>query len=173
MSSKYDFMADIAKFNAMYKMPVNDTPTILFRSPDELIKRLFELRKILEDEVAEVDDIIQNAEDGVMPVDLLTEIADWLGDLQVFCASEMRKFGLHNDAILGIIMQSNFSKLQADGTALFIDGKLQKGPNYWKPEPQIKRYLMLEIQAAQNERDKATYAKLLEDITGVPKGEGS
>jgi hypothetical protein len=38
-------------------------------------------------------------------------------------------------------MQSNFSKLGADGKAIISEGKVQKGPGYWKPEPQIKELL--------------------------------
>jgi hypothetical protein len=39
-------------------------------------------------------------------------------------------------------MDSNASKLQADGTPLFVEGKLQKGPGYWKPEPKIKDLIL-------------------------------
>lgn len=36
-------------------------------------------------------------------------------------------------------MQSNFSKLGADGKPIYDErGKVQKGQNYWKPEPKIK-----------------------------------
>jgi hypothetical protein len=39
-------------------------------------------------------------------------------------------------------MDSNFSKKQADGSVLKDEhGKVQKGPAYWKPEPQIKELL--------------------------------
>lgn len=74
-------------------------------------------------------------------MEIFTELADLLGDIQVFCASEMKRFDIPLDATLRIIMDSNSSKLQADGTALFVDGKLQKGPNYWKPEPMIEEML--------------------------------
>jgi predicted HAD superfamily Cof-like phosphohydrolase len=69
-------------------------------------------------------------------------LADLLGDIQVYCASEMRKFGLPQDDVLSIIMQSNFSKLGADGKPIYDErGKVQKGPGYWKPEPKISAML--------------------------------
>jgi predicted HAD superfamily Cof-like phosphohydrolase len=69
-------------------------------------------------------------------------LADLLGDIQVYAASEMAKFGLPLDQVLAIIMQSNFSKLGADGKPIYDErGKVQKGPDYWKPEPKIKEML--------------------------------
>ena len=154
MSSQ--FTRDIRKFNTMYGLPVNDSPTIPFKTSSEkgtarmqLIDRLKQFKKIVQDEVDEVDEIMEKVEAGDEPLEILTELADWLGDLQIFCASEMLKFGLDNEMILSVIMSSNFSKLQADGTALMIDGKLQKGPNYWKPEPKLKRMIQASWHAAE------------------------
>jgi predicted HAD superfamily Cof-like phosphohydrolase len=46
------------------------------------------------------------------------------------------------DQVLAIIMQSNFSKLGADGLPIYDErGKVMKGPNYWKPEPKIQAML--------------------------------
>ena len=69
-------------------------------------------------------------------------LADLLGDIQVYCASEMAKFGLPLDQVLAIIMQSNFSKLGADGKPIYDErGKVMKGPDYWKPEPKLQAML--------------------------------
>ncbi len=69
-------------------------------------------------------------------------LGDLLGDVQVYCASEMAKFGLPLDEVLAIIMQSNFSKLDADGKPIYDErGKVMKGPGYWKPEPKIQALL--------------------------------
>ena len=88
------------------------------------------------------DDIVAALERGVPELEALTMLADLLGDIQVYCASEMSKFGLPLDDVLGIIMQSNFSKLGADGNPIYDErGKVQKGPNYWKPEPKIQALL--------------------------------
>ena len=42
-------------------------------------------------------------------------MSDWLGDVIVYCASEARRWGLPTEKILDIIMQSNFSRLDANG----------------------------------------------------------
>lgn len=149
------FSKDIRKFNSMYSMPVNDSPSVVYDNRYHLSERLKQFKKILLDEISEVDEITVRLDDPghlVSPLDVLTELADWLGDIQVFCASEMRKFGLDNDTVLSIIMASNFSKMQADGTPLFIDGKLQKGPDYWKPEPMLLRYIRAADRTAPKEK---------------------
>jgi hypothetical protein len=39
-------------------------------------------------------------------------------------------------------MESNFSKLGADGQPIYDErGKVMKGPSYWKPEPRIRSLL--------------------------------
>jgi hypothetical protein len=49
---------------------------------------------------------------------------------------------------MNIIMASNFSKLGADGKPILADGKVQKGPFYWKPEPRLKQMLLSSIAEA-------------------------
>lgn len=136
------FLADIDKFNAMYKLPSPSAPTIEFA-------RLEGFKKIISEEVTEVDDIIIKY-DAITPespseveAEVLTDIADWLGDMIVYCTSELRRYGLKPTAILEIIMQSNFSKLDADGQPIYDPetGKVLKGPGYWKPEPKIREWI--------------------------------
>lgn len=143
MSSVDPIISRIQAFNKMYGLPCNDKPTLHFPDRGALIRRLEQFKKIMLEEIAEVDLIIDKAPTAVRPddLDVLTDLADWLGDLQVYAMSEMRKFGIDNDAVLHIIMDSNFSKLGADGKAIMKDGKVQKGPNYWKPEPMLRRHL--------------------------------
>ena len=138
----------IRQFNAMYKMPVNDAPT-LEPTNESMSKRLLKFKSILSKELNEIDAIIfessaadLNGKSNEVASKLLTDLADLLGDIQVFCASEMLKFGLPLDKTLHLIMMSNFSKLNPDGSATFDEeGKLQKGSNYWKPEPYIQKML--------------------------------
>ena len=130
------FSEDIKKFNGMYKLPVNAKPTLDVGVP--LIERLQAFKSILSEELNEIDEIVDAAQTQAQPLEILTMLADLLGDIQVYCASEMAKFGLPLDQVLGIIMQSNLSKLGADGQPIYDErGKVQKGPNYWKPEPAI------------------------------------
>jgi len=162
------FTKDIRKFNTMYGLSVNDSPCIPFKSTGgvdskspqyQLVKRLEQFKKILKDELDEGDEIIEKIRAGEEPLEILTDLADWLGDIQVFCASEMLRFGLDNEVVLSIIMSSNFSKLQADGTALMVDGKLQKGPNYWKPEPKLRRIIQACWHAFEQDEQVAQAAE--------------
>jgi predicted HAD superfamily Cof-like phosphohydrolase len=69
-------------------------------------------------------------------------MADLLGDVIVYCRSEALKYGLPLEDVLDIIMDSNESKLGADGKPIYdANGKFLKGPDYWKPEPKIKALL--------------------------------
>jgi predicted HAD superfamily Cof-like phosphohydrolase len=140
-----DFSKDISKFNGIYKLPVNTQPTLEVGVP--AAERMAAFKDILMEEVHEMDEIIEAQKSGADPVQVLTMLADLLGDIQVYCASEMAKFGLPLDQVLSIIMQSNFSKLGADGLPIYDErGKVMKGPNYWKPEPKIEALLADLIQ---------------------------
>ena len=142
------FSRDIEKFNGIYKLPVNAAPTLDVGVP--VAERLKAFKSILNEEVDEIDEIIEAVEGDTPPLEVLTMLADLLGDIQVYCASEMAKFGLPLDEVLAIIMQSNFSKLGIDGKPIYDErGKVQKGPNYWKPEPKIKE-LLASLRAAND-----------------------
>ena len=135
-----EFSNDIEKFNGIYKLPVSATPTLDVGVP--AAERMASFKNILMEEVHEMDEIIAAQNAGKDPLEVLTMLADLLGDIQVYCASEMAKFGLPLDQVLAIIMQSNFSKLGADGLPIYDErGKVMKGPNYWKPEPKIQAML--------------------------------
>ena len=141
-----NFYADIARFNSIYKLEANERPALL---PPE---RLDHFRDILSEEVEEVVDIrakyaaaLERGGGSLAESDrlaLLTDMGDWLGDIMVYCASEARRWGLPLKDILGIIMESNFSKLDPSGEPIYDHrGKVMKGPNYWKPEPKIAELL--------------------------------
>lgn len=139
------FSNDIEKFNGIYKLPVSATPTLDVGVP--VVERLKAFKSILAEELNEIDEIIAAAENKAPAIGVLTMLADLLGDIQVYCASEMAKFGLPLDEVLGIIMQSNFSKLGADGKPIYDErGKVQKGPDYWKSEPKIQACLRAKIR---------------------------
>ena len=154
------FEAAILYFNGMYKLPIAPVPS-LEAEQDWQNKRLkadFDgvqalrvrmedfFARILQNELNEWEDIDKKARDigsRKEEIDLLVDLADLLGDIQVYCASEMARFGLPIKQVLDIIMESNFSKLDANGQPIYDeDGKVCKGPNYWKPEPKIKELLL-------------------------------
>ena len=138
------FARRIADMNAMYKLPARENPAL----PEDVVGRLTKFKATLMDEVHEIDEIVAAAQKGAPSSDILVAMADLLGDVIVYCRSEALKYGLPLEDVLDIIMDSNESKLGADGKPIYdANGKFLKGPNYWRPEPKIK--VLLE-KAASN-----------------------
>lgn len=132
------FATRIALMNTMYRLPQNAVPTV----PADVADRLKKFKATLSDEVSEIDEIVASAEAGASQLDIAVAIADLLGDVIVYCRSEALKYGLPLEAVLDLIMDSNESKLGADGNPIYdANGKFLKGPNYWKPEPKIRELL--------------------------------
>lgn len=164
--AKFNFELAILRMNAMYRLPIAKIPTIndeagwQFRMfpetqglgvPTVITKRLDDFfgqpKSILADELKEHEELKDIILDGPLTssdeVDFLVALADLLGDIQVYCASEMARFGIPNQEVLEIIMSSNESKLDADGNPIYNEqGKFMKGPNYWKPEPKIRELIL-------------------------------
>lgn len=135
---KKTFEQRIAAMNAMYRLPAHDRPTL----PADLTGRLTKFKATLLDEVHEIDEIVQLAANGAAAADIAVAMADVLGDIMVYCRSEALKYGLPLEEVLDIIMDSNESKLDADGNPIYdANGKFLKGPGYWKPEPKIRALL--------------------------------
>jgi len=132
------FAKRIAAMNAMYKLPACDSPAL----PEDVAGRLAKFKATLMDEVHEIDEIVALAQKGAEPAEILTAMADLLGDVIVYCRSEALKYGLPLEDVLDVIMDSNESKLGADGKPIYdANGKFLKGPGYWKPEPKIRALL--------------------------------
>lgn len=130
-----EFKNRVKVMNLMYKLPVLESPNV----GEDVVGRLRKFKLTLLDEVNEIDDIVECAESGVNDLDLIVAIADVLGDVIVYCRSEAMKYGIPLEDVLNIIMDSNESKLDADGRPIYDgNGKFLKGPAYWKPEPKIK-----------------------------------
>jgi predicted HAD superfamily Cof-like phosphohydrolase len=67
----------------------------------------------------------------------LIEIADALGDMLYILCGTIIEHGLQDkiEAIFDEIQNSNMSKLGIDGEPIYRqDGKVLKGPNYFKPD---------------------------------------
>jgi predicted HAD superfamily Cof-like phosphohydrolase len=143
------FARRIAAMNAMYRLSAHDRPTL----PADVAERLVKFKATLLDEVHEIDQIVELAKSGAPAIDLAVAVADLLGDIVVYCRSEALKYGLPLEEVLDIIMDSNESKLGADGKPIYdANGKFLKGPNYWKPEPKIKA--LLEQHGLPGRRDE-------------------
>lgn len=71
----------------------------------------------------------------------LVEVADALGDMLYILCGTILEHGMQHkiEAVFNEIQRSNMSKLGADGNPIYReDGKVMKGPNYFKPNiPEI------------------------------------
>ncbi len=68
--------------------------------------------------------------------DDIVEIADALGDMLYILCGTILEHGLQHkiEAVFDEIQRSNMSKLGKDGKPIYReDGKVMKGPNYFKP----------------------------------------
>ncbi len=66
----------------------------------------------------------------------LVEVADALGDMLYILCGTILEHGMQFkiEEVFDEIQRSNMSKLGADGTPIYReDGKVMKGPNYFKP----------------------------------------
>lgn len=152
------FVGQIEKMNQMYRLQVTNVPTLSFvdnrkDGSQETVPasvRLHRFKNTMLEELSEIDEIIELA-DAIEtspdrqsdPMDVLVKVADVLADMIVFCASESRKFGIPLATVMNIVMESNMSKLNPDGSASYDEkGKFLKGPNYWPPEPKLRELLV-------------------------------
>ncbi len=130
----------IKEFNKFYGLPCPDVPTLsAVRDPDGRIRGFI---KTVEDELKEGFDILEKYEAGGSDLEMLTDLADYCGDIVVYALSEAAKWGIPIEKVLQAIMESNFSKKQADGSTLKdSSGKILKGSLFKPPEPQISAIL--------------------------------
>ena len=136
--------------NTMYGLPVSDRATHFPGEP--LIDRATKFQRTMADELDELDEIEGMVFDNELPIAQVTAMADLLGDIVVYAFSEAAKYGIPLDNVLSIIMDSNESKLGADGKPILnANGKFMKGPNYWKPEPRIQVLLEQLIRQKQSQ----------------------
>ena len=65
----------------------------------------------------------------------IKEVADALTDILYVTYGAGHAFGVDLDACFREVQESNMSKLGRDGKPVYrSDGKVQKGPDYWKPD---------------------------------------
>lgn len=132
------FPMRVERMNINYDLPCNYVPTL----PDNVLVRLTQFKEILIDEILEIDDIVNTSLD-TEAIDKLVMIADLLADITVYCRSEAFRFGIPLEEVLQIVMDSNGTKLGADGMPIKDDNdKFIKGPDYAPPEPAIKELLL-------------------------------
>lgn len=141
----------IRAMNKMYELPVEESPNI----EEYTASRVSDFLKILAEEIKEGEEVRdQMGYDPTMSdLDHLVNLSDWFADMIVYIYSEATRCGIPLAEVLHIVMDSNESKLGADGKPIKDErGKFLKGPNYWKPEPKIRELLMkyLEIDRSKD-----------------------
>lgn len=116
-------LESVKKFHNTYKIGYSDTPLANLGN----IKNKLRFSLMSEEneeylEAANNDDII--------------EVADALGDMLYILCGTIIEHGMHEiiEDIFDEIQRSNMSKLGEDGEPIYrADGKVLKGPNYFKP----------------------------------------
>ncbi|MAB85103.1 MAG: hypothetical protein CL856_04485 [Cryomorphaceae bacterium] len=114
----------VKKFHEVYKIPFQDFPT------KDIPKSFLNLRYSLMSE--ENQEYLEAAKSG----DLI-EIADALGDMLYILCGTIITHGMQHkiEEVFDEIQRSNMSKLDNDGNPIYReDGKVMKGPNYFKPD---------------------------------------
>lgn len=120
----------VTKFHESYGLGIEHTPKA------NLPKNISELRFNLMKE--ENEEYLQATRDQ----DLI-EIGDALGDMLYILCGTIIAHGFQDkiESIFDEIQRSNMSKLGADGKPIYRkDGKVMKGPNYFKPD--LKKILL-------------------------------
>lgn len=120
----------VTKFHESYGLGIEHTPKA------NLPKNISELRFNLMKE--ENEEYLQATRD-----EDLIEIGDALGDMLYILCGTIIAHGFQDkiESIFDEIQRSNMSKLGTDGKPIFRkDGKVLKGPNYFKPD--LKKILL-------------------------------
>lgn len=117
-------LKDVQKFMEVFELGYQKQPTA--EIPSDKIKLRFELMK------EENEEYLEAAKNND-----LVEIADALGDMLYILLGTVLEHGLQDkfEAVFNEIQQSNMSKLGVNGNPIYReDGKVLKGPNYFKPK---------------------------------------
>lgn len=113
----------VHEFHTAFKLNIQDTPTV--HISEDRKKLRFELMK---EENEEYFEAAQKND--------LVEVADALGDMLYILCGTIIEHGMQDkiEEVFNEIQRSNMSKLGEDGKPIYReDGKVLKGPNYFKP----------------------------------------
>ena len=91
---------------------------------EKIVKLRYEL---LKEELEELNQAILDKD--------IKEVADALTDILYVTYGAGHAFGIDLDKCFNEVQKSNMSKLDSDGKPIYNeDGKVMKGPNYFKPD---------------------------------------
>ena len=112
---------DVKKFMQTFGQEVKNSPTF----PEEKIQNL--RIKLIDEELKEFRDAIKNKD--------IVEVADALTDILYVTYGAGHAFGIDLDKCFHEVQNSNMSKLDENGSPIYNkDGKVMKGPKYFKPD---------------------------------------
>jgi len=118
------YTSAVEQFHEAFGLDYTDRPTIAIS--EEIVKLRFNLM------AEENQEYLEAAQAGDM-----IEVADALGDMLYILCGTLITHGMQHKivAVFQAIQQSNMSKLGADGKPIYReDGKVLKGPDYFKPD---------------------------------------
>ncbi len=113
----------VTKFHTAFKLNMNNAPIAHIGEDRNLLRY-----KLMREENEEYLEAANNND--------LVEVADALGDMLYILCGTIIEHGMQDkiEAVFNEIQRSNMSKLGEDGEPIYReDGKVLKGPNYFKP----------------------------------------
>ena len=111
---------DVKKFMQTFGQEVKNRPSF----PEEKIQNL--RIKLIDEELKEFREAIKNKD--------IVEVADALTDILYVTYGAGHAFGIDLDKCFHEVQNSNMSKLDENGSPIYNkDGKVMKGPKYFKP----------------------------------------
>ena len=119
-------IAAVAKFHEAFGLGEKETPTADLGKEKNLLRY-----KLMREENEEYLEATNDND--------LVEVADALGDMLYILCGTIIEHGMQHkiEEVFNEIQRSNMSKLGADGNPIYReDGKVLKGPNYFKPNIQ-------------------------------------
>jgi predicted HAD superfamily Cof-like phosphohydrolase len=116
-------IAAVHEFHSAFGLGIENSPTVDLGIKKNLLR--YELMR------EENEEYLEAANNGD-----LVEVADALGDMLYILCGTIIEHGMQGkiEEVFNEIQRSNMSKLGADGKPIYReDGKVLKGPNYFKP----------------------------------------
>ncbi|MDP4704138.1 MAG: nucleoside triphosphate pyrophosphohydrolase family protein [Polaribacter sp.] len=113
----------VHEFHTAFKLGIKNNPTADIGEERNLLRY-----KLMREENEEYLEAANNND--------LVEVADALGDMLYILCGTIIEHGMQDkiDEVFNEIQRSNMSKLGEDGKPIYReDGKVLKGPNYFKP----------------------------------------
>ncbi|CAM1334802.1 hypothetical protein [Tenacibaculum aestuariivivum] len=113
----------VHKFHTAFKLNIQNKPTVAISEDRKTLR--YELMK------EENEEYLEAAKNNDV-----VEVADALGDMLYILCGTIIEHGMQNkiEEVFNEIQRSNMSKLGRDGNPIYReDGKVLKGPNYFKP----------------------------------------